>query len=106
MAGVFQVLDEPHSSWLAWGVSMFMRLTVVLSLAVTQLGWELVPITRGVLFLGVPIIRIMYSILGSICWGPLILGNYHIFLQQEGFRVYRLLPLNAQHAPPPPPPHH
>ena len=32
-----QILDDPHSSWLAWVLSMSLRLTVVLSLAVTLL---------------------------------------------------------------------
>ena len=33
-------------------------------------------------FLGVPIIRTI--VFGGLCWGPLILGSYHI-----GFRVFK-----------------
>ena len=31
---------------------------------------------RGTLFGGVPIIRII--VFGGLCWGPLILGTYHL----------------------------
>ncbi|CAE7684959.1 Kcnd1, partial [Symbiodinium necroappetens] len=34
---LWEILDDPHSSWLAWVLSMSLRLTVVLSLAVTLL---------------------------------------------------------------------
>ncbi|CAE7376902.1 Kcnd1 [Symbiodinium sp. CCMP2456] len=34
---LWEILDDPHSSWLAWMLSMSLRLTVVLSLVVTLL---------------------------------------------------------------------
>ncbi|CAE7307020.1 Kcnd1 [Symbiodinium sp. CCMP2592] len=34
---LWEILDDPHSSWLAWVLSMSLRLTVVLSLVVTLL---------------------------------------------------------------------